>query len=89
MKNKKVTPTTEMLDSKNSLELFVQCWYDLSGVESDSEWISDFKRNYSKFCLKFRIKEDELRSETVAAKYSLGMGTEMRKKLVRVAKKKA
>ncbi len=62
--------------------------YDISGVESDSEWISDFKRNYSKFCLKYRIKENEFRSETIAAKLGLGMGTEMRKKLVRVAKKK-
>ncbi len=52
---RKSVPTQEMLVKIGSMELFIKCFYELTGLDSDMEFISDFLKNYDEFCSLYRI----------------------------------
>ena len=39
---KSITPKNDELDTKETLDLFIKCNYDISGVSADMEWLEDF-----------------------------------------------
>lgn len=47
-----------MLDTKGSLETFIRCCYDLTGLETDMEFITDLVDAYETFCHTFRVSTE-------------------------------
>lgn len=60
-KNKKLIPNQKDIGRVDSLKLFISCYYSVTGLESDTEWVEDFKNKYNKFCQKYRIPVEIIR----------------------------
>lgn len=82
-KSKSLTPTIEQLDQKGSIELFINCQYDITNLETDVEWYEDFEENYKEFCLKYRINEEPHTIDQLMNKYGFEKSMQYRKVLAR------
>ncbi len=48
-------PTQEMLETKGSIEIFVKCYYEVTGLDTDMEFVSDFMKKYDEFSSLYRL----------------------------------
>jgi hypothetical protein len=55
-KIRSLIPYQDRKENTGSLETFVKFNYDISGLETDVEFISDFFNNYKQFCLQYRFE---------------------------------
>lgn len=48
-------PKSTQLNTKDTLALFIEMNYDVTGIPSDTEWVEDFEEKYASFCREYRL----------------------------------
>lgn len=85
LKDEQSTLDRAMLTNRDSLDLFIELYVDVTNSETDYEYVDEFTSKYYQFCDKFRLLKKEIRPDilTQNIKYKFGTTIIMRKKLVR------
>ncbi len=74
-----------MLEMKGSLEACIRCCYDITGLETDIEFLEDVVEVYEKFCFTYRVAmEKPFNQESFVQKYQLNFSTGKRHKLAKI-----
>ena len=73
---------------KDSLDVFIENFVNVTNFETDFEYIDEFTEKYNNFCDKFRLVKKEIRPNLLVnnIKYKFGTMTIDRKKLVKKKK---
>ena len=74
-----------MLTTKDSLDLFIEVFVDVTNSETDYEYVDEFAAKYYQFCDRYRLLKKEIRPDilTQNIKYKFGTTIIARKKLVK------
>ena len=85
LKEDKNTLDRSMITNKDSLDIFIEFFVDVTNSETDYEYVDEFALKYYQFCDRFRLLKKEIRPDilTKNIKYKFGTTVIERKKLVR------
>jgi hypothetical protein len=81
-------PLSSELNVKSTLELFIKKNYDVTTIQSDTEWAEDFEEKYIAFCSEYRLSPESIRVDELGTKYNLDILNKPRKKVTKNIEKK-
>jgi hypothetical protein len=76
-------PAPSDLNTNSTIDLFIKINYDVTTINTDTEWTEDFEEKYLAFCQEYRLPVEYVRIDDLAVKYNLDVLLRPRKKVVK------